>query len=248
MPMIPTMPCLWCHSCGSHGAMSVVPCLWHCAHSTGHSAVPWRPQHPLFPSQGTHPHCPPWEPHGHQFSTPWHRAPLGTRSPYCILSLGVGSSHGCGFAVTALHVPAGVGWREASDQIKHQRGECNLNNEFNLALHTLKKYIYILFSQEREGQGVHVWLLPAHHAACSRRAVLEEWVFVSHQADARCVHSAALITAHVFIPPRSKMTADLFFSFPSNYCYYFLPLIHPEAIKTRTKRRGSILSGYFCAR
>lgn len=40
--------------------------------------------------------------------------------------------------------------------------------------------------------------------------MLEEWVFVSHQADARCVHSAALITAHVFIPPRSKMTADLF--------------------------------------
>lgn len=136
IPMVSAMPCPWCHACGSHGAMSVVPCPWHCAHSTGHSAVPWRPQHPPFPSQGTHPHCPPWEPHGQQFSTPWHRAPLGTRSPYCALSLGFGSSHGCGFAVTALHVPAGVGWREASDQIKHQRGECNLNNEFNLALHT----------------------------------------------------------------------------------------------------------------
>lgn len=146
------VPCPWCHAYDSHDAMSVVPCLWHCAHSTGRSAVPWRPQHPLFPSQGTHPHCPPWEPHGHQFSTPWHRAPLGTRSPYCALSLGFGSSHGCGFAVTALHVPAGVGRREASDQIKHQRGECNLNNEFNLALHTFfkKKYIYYFL---RKGKG-----------------------------------------------------------------------------------------------
>lgn len=168
MPMIPTMPCPWCHSYGSHGAMSVVPCPWHCAHSTGHSAVPWRPQHPPFPSQGTHPHCPPWEPHGQQFSTPWHRAPLGTRSPYCALSLGFGSSHGCGFAVTALHVPAGVGWREASDQIKHQRGECNLNNEFNLALHTLKIYIYIILSGKGRAR------CPCLAAPCPPRCLQQE--------------------------------------------------------------------------
>lgn len=40
-------------------------------------------------------------------------------------------------------------------------------------------FFNILVSQESKGKIVHVWLLPTHRAACSRRAVLEELGFLS---------------------------------------------------------------------